>query len=77
MVHELVNIRSSHRHFICICRGNIRVANGKNSCCCVAEKIVNSGEDNKQVYELIHLVLLNAHICIDFRQCYAQSLNQQ
>ena len=77
MVHELVNIRSSHRHFICIYRSNIRVAIGKNSCCCVAEKIVNSGEDNKQVYELIHLVLLNAHIRIDFRQCSAQSLNQQ
>jgi len=77
MVHEWVNIRFNQRHFICICRGNIRVANGKNSCCCVAEKIVNSGEDNKQVYELIHLVLLNAHIRIDFRQCSAQSLNQQ
>ena len=37
------------------------VAIRKNSCCCVAEKIVNSDEDNKQVYELIHLVLLNAH----------------
>jgi hypothetical protein len=77
MVHEWVNIRFSQRHFICIYKGNIRVANGKNYCCCVAEKIVNSGEDNKQVYELIHLVLLNAHILIDFRQCYAQSLNQQ
>ena len=63
MLHEWVNIRSSQRHFICICRGNIRVAIGKNYCCCVAEKIVNSGEDNKQVYELIHLVLLNAHLC--------------
>ena len=77
MVHKWVNIMSSQRHFICICRGNIIVVIGKNYCCCVAEKIVNSGEDNKQVYELIHLVLLNAHICIDFRQCYAQSLNQQ
>ena len=37
------------------------VAIRKNSCCCVVEKIVNSDEDNKQVYELIHLVLLNAH----------------
>ena len=61
MLHKWVNIRSSQRHFICICRGNIIVVIGKNYCCCVAEKIVNSGEDNKQVYELIHLVLLNAH----------------
>ena len=71
MVHELVNIRSSQRHFISICMGNIRVANGKNSCCCVAEKIVNSGEDNKQVYELIHLVLLNAHLSIGEKISYA------
>ncbi|MEY3393557.1 MAG: hypothetical protein RL498_495, partial [Pseudomonadota bacterium] len=35
---------------------NFSVSIGKNSCCCVAEKIVNSGEDNQQVYELIHLV---------------------
>ena len=53
------------------------VAIGKNCFCCLAEKVVNSGEDNKQVYELIHLVLLNAHLRIDFRQCSAQSLNQQ
>ncbi len=71
MVHELVNIRSSQRHFISICMGKIRVANGKNSCCCVAEKIVNSGEDNKQVYELIHLVLLNAHLSIGEKISYA------
>ena len=75
MLYKWINIGFSQRHFICICRGNIRVAIWKNYCCCVAEKIVNSGEDNKQVYELIHLVLLNAHICIDESQCYAQSLN--
>jgi hypothetical protein len=45
----MINIRSSQRHFICICRGNVSVAIGKNCFCCVAEKIVNSGEDNKQV----------------------------
>ena len=56
MLHEWINIGFSQRHFICICRDNIRVAIGKNSCCCVTEKIVNSGEDNQQVYELIHLV---------------------
>ena len=61
MLHEWINIRCSQRHFICIYRGNMSVAIRKNSCCCVAEKIVNSDEDNKQVYELIHLVLLNAH----------------
>jgi len=40
---------SSHRRFICIYGDNIRVAIGKNYCCCLAEKTVNSGEDNKQV----------------------------
>jgi hypothetical protein len=63
---------------ICIYRGNFSVAIGKNSCCCVAEKIVKSGEDNQQVYELIHLVFAKlARLCIDESQCSAQSSNQQ
>jgi len=35
MFHEWINIRSSQRHFICICRDNVSVAIRKNYFCCL------------------------------------------